>query len=69
MIGSLVYLMNCSRHGIAYAMNRVTRYTQNLNKDHWKALNRIMRYLRGAMDCGLHFCGKPSVFEGYTDAN
>lgn len=55
MIGSLMYLMNCSRPGIAYAMNRVTRYTQNLNKDHWKALNRIMRYLRGAMDCGLHF--------------
>jgi hypothetical protein len=69
IIGSLMYLMNCSRPDIAYAVNRLSRYTHNPGKDHWNALCRVLKYLRGTMNLGLCYVGYPSVLEGYTDAN
>ena len=69
IIGSLMYLMNSSRPDIAYAVNRLSRYTHNSNKDHWTALCRVMKYLRGTIDLGLCYGGYPDVLEGYFDAN
>ena len=69
IIGSLMFLMNYTRPDIAYAVSRLSRYTHNLNKDHWHALHRLLRYLRGTMDWGLHFVGFPQALEGYCDAN
>src|SRR3954464_10350928 len=40
VIGSLMFLMNCTRPDIAYAVSRLSRYTHNPSKDHWGALNR-----------------------------
>ena len=50
VIGSLMFLMNCTRHDIAYAVSRLSRYTHNPSLDHWKALETLLRYLRGTMD-------------------
>ena len=36
---------------------------------HWRAVDRIMRYLKGTMNYGFHYSGYPSVLEGYCDAN
>ena len=69
IIGSLIYLMNCTRPDIAYAVGRLSRYTQCPNKDHWIALQRVLRYLKGTINYGLVFCGTPTVLEGYCDAN
>ena len=48
-----MHLMNFSRPDIAYAMCRLSRYTHNLNNDHWSALARLMKYLRGTMNYGI----------------
>jgi hypothetical protein len=32
-------------------------------------LERVLRYLKGAMSYGIHYTGYPSVLEGYCDAN
>ncbi|KAL1293919.1 hypothetical protein AAHE18_19G104500 [Arachis hypogaea] len=69
IISRLMYLMNCTRLDIAYAVNRLSRYTHNINKDHWITLTRIMRYLKGTKNFGLLYSGYPSILEGYTDAN
>ncbi|KAL1339600.1 hypothetical protein AAHE18_U050200 [Arachis hypogaea] len=69
IISRLMYLMNCTRFDIAYAINRLSRYTHNHNKDHWITLTRIMRYLKGTNNFGLLYSGYPSVLEGYTNAN
>ena len=45
-IGSLMYVMNCTRPDIAYAVNKLSRYTSNLGPDHWKAIVRVLRYLK-----------------------
>ena len=69
IIGSLMHLMNFSRPDIAYAMCILSRYTHNPNNDHWSALARLMKYLRGTMNHGILYSGFPTMLEGYSDAN
>ncbi|KAK9668952.1 hypothetical protein RND81_13G098400 [Saponaria officinalis] len=69
IIGSVMYLMNYTRPDIAYAVSRLSRYTHNSGPDHWKALIRLLRYLKGTMDWGLHYQKTPRVLEGFYDAN
>ena len=61
--------MNFSRPNIAYAVGRLSKYTHSPNQDHWDALVRLMRYMRGNMDYGIEYSGFPAVLEGYSDAN
>jgi len=67
--GSLLHLMSFSRPYIAYAVGRLSRYTQCPNKEHCDALGRLMRYLRGSMDYVIEYSGFHAVLEGYSDAN
>ncbi|RVW67802.1 Retrovirus-related Pol polyprotein from transposon TNT 1-94 [Vitis vinifera] len=50
IIGSLMYLMNCTRPDIAYAIGRLSRYTQSPNQDHWTVVHRVLKYLRGTIN-------------------
>ncbi|XP_073046149.1 secreted RxLR effector protein 161-like [Primulina eburnea] len=69
VIGSLMYLMSCTRPDIAYAVNKLSRFTSNPGVEHWKAIIRLLRYLRYTRDHGLHYTRYPAVIEGYSDAN
>ncbi|RVW44196.1 Retrovirus-related Pol polyprotein from transposon TNT 1-94 [Vitis vinifera] len=69
IIGSLMYLMNCTIPDIAYAIGRLSWYTQSPNQDHWIDVHRVLKYLRGTVNHGLCFNGFPSVLEGFSDAN
>ena len=69
IIGSLMYLINCTRPDIAYAIGRLSRYTQSPNWDHWTVVRRVLKYLRGTINYDLCFSGFPSVLEGFSDAN
>ncbi|KAL0349108.1 UNVERIFIED_CONTAM: Retrovirus-related Pol polyprotein from transposon TNT 1-94 [Sesamum angustifolium] len=42
-----MFLMNYTRPDIAYAVSRLSRYTHNPNKEHWFALRRLLKYLKG----------------------
>ena len=46
IIGSLMYIMNCTRLDIAYFISKLSRYTSNPGVDHWKEIITILRYLR-----------------------
>lgn len=69
IIGSLMYLTNCTRPDISYAVGRLSRYTQSPNKEHWTAISRVLKYLKGTLNYELKYAGFPSVLEGYSDAN
>ena len=69
IIGSLMYVMNCTRPDIANSVSRLSRYTSNPNEEHWKAIMRLLRYMRYTADRGLHYTRYPAVLEGYSDAN
>nr|GFA36965.1 retrovirus-related Pol polyprotein from transposon TNT 1-94 [Tanacetum cinerariifolium] len=52
-IGSLMYLMVCTRPDIAYAVSIVSEYLANLVKNHWEAVKWILKYLWGTANVGL----------------
>ena len=64
-----MYLMSCTRPDIAYAVNKLSRYTSNPGAMHWQGIMRVLKYLRFTRDYGLHYTRYPTVLEGYSDAN
>jgi len=69
IIGSLIYLASATRLDISFAVSKLSRYMSNPGDDHWHALERVLRYLKGTMSFGIHYSGHPAVLEGYSDAN
>src|SRR6266498_3617052 len=64
IIGSLMYLASATRPDISFAVSKLSRFVSNPGDDHWCALERVMRYLKGTMDYGIHCTGYPRVLEG-----
>ena len=64
-----MYLASATRPDMSYAMSKLSRFTSNPGDDHWKALERVCRYLRGTSYYGIHYSGYPPVLEGYSDSN
>jgi hypothetical protein len=69
IIGSLMFLTNCTHPDIAYVVGRLSRYTHNPSVEHWDAISRLLRYLKGTINLGLSYSGFPAILEGYCDAN
>lgn len=70
VIGSLLFAAQISRPDISYAVNNVSRFTQDPGKIHWTATKRILRYLKGTLNYRLEFDGtKKSEIMGYADAD
>ncbi len=69
-IGSLIYLMICTRPDIAYAVGQASRFSQNPGKAHWSAVKRILSYLSGTLNHGILFSSKGRAhLVGFTDAD
>jgi hypothetical protein len=67
-VGSLMYTMVCTRPDIAHAVGVVSRYMNNLGKEHWEAVKWILRYLRGTSTHVLCFGGSNTILQGYVDS-
>ncbi|GJV47622.1 zinc finger, CCHC-type containing protein [Tanacetum coccineum] len=68
-IGYLMYAMISTRPDIAYAVGRLSRFTSNPSRQHWKAITRMFKYLGGTMNYGLSYVRYSSVLEAYSDAS
>lgn len=69
-VGSLLYLAQCTRPDIAFAVNDVSRFNSNYRLVHWKAVKRIMRYLKGTIDYKLIYeKGNNNDLHGYCDSD
>ena len=64
-----MYAMVCTRPDIAHAVGVVSRYMNNPGKEHWKAVQWILRYLRGTASHALCFGGSDTVLQGYVDVD
>jgi hypothetical protein len=61
IISKFIYLASATRPVISYAVCKLSRFVSNPRDDHWQALERIMRYLKGTMSYGIHYIGNPKV--------
>ena len=70
LIGSLYYLVH-TRPDIAFAVGFVSRFMEKPTMEHLTSMKRIMRYLAGTLDYGLHFTRAPGSarFVGYCDSD
>ncbi|CAM6117598.1 unnamed protein product [Calypogeia fissa] len=71
-VGSLMYLMVCTKPDISHAIGLVSRYMANPGKVHWEAVKWILRYLKGTSYVGLLFDAQGDSARsiiGYVDSD
>lgn len=54
-VGSILYLSQCTRPDISFAVGNVSQFNQNPGKAHWNAVKRIFRYLKGTINYKLNY--------------
>ncbi|XP_059306417.1 secreted RxLR effector protein 161-like [Lycium ferocissimum] len=59
----------CTRPDICYTVGLASRYQSNPGRDHWKAVKRIFRYLKGTVDYSLCYSGNDLHLNGYIDVD
>jgi len=64
-----MYLASATRPDISFVVCKLSRFVSNPGDDHWRALERVMRYLKGTMSYGIRYIRHPKVLKGYCDAN
>ena len=69
MIGSLLYLSICSRPDISLAVSKLARFVSNPGSEHYTAVKRVMRYLRGTITYGLYYVKGDGILRGFSDAS
>ena len=72
-VGSLLYLCTRTRPNITYAVCNVAKFCSKPSSDHWSAVKRIFRYLRGTTEFGILYekqsCDESNICVGYSDAD
>ena len=53
IVGSIMYVMVCTRLEISHAVSVVSRYIDHLGKIHWQSVKWILRYLIRTSHIGL----------------
>ena len=70
-VGMLLYLSGWTRPDITFAVSNVARYCSKPTKEHWVAVKRILRYLKGTSNFGLMYSNKDvdRPMTGFSDAD
>jgi hypothetical protein len=68
-VGSLMYLMLCTRPDIAYSVSVLSRFLVNPGPSHLSAVKHVLRYFRGTLNYDLVFRGSLQNLTGYTDSD
>ncbi|KAM0824008.1 hypothetical protein ACQ4PT_016362 [Festuca glaucescens] len=70
LVGSLRYLAH-TRPDLAFSVGYVSRFMERPTTEHLQAVKRIIRYIAGTLDHGLHYprCPGAAHFVGYSDSD
>ncbi|GJV47755.1 retrovirus-related pol polyprotein from transposon TNT 1-94 [Tanacetum coccineum] len=68
-VESLMFAMICTRPDIAHAVRVVSRYMAKPGREHWEAVKRILRYIKGTSDVALCFGESDVIVKGYVDSD
>ena len=66
-VGSLLWIANGTRPDIAFSVSQVAKFMSNPGMEHWEAVKRILRYLKGTQNVKITYNGLRNVsIAGYT---
>jgi hypothetical protein len=70
-VGSLMFLMVCTRPDIAFAVGQVAQFSHNPKQAHWIAVQRILAYLKGTSKYGVTYGGTEQrhVLTAFSDSD
>lgn len=70
VVGSILYLAQCTRPDIAFAVGMVSKFNNQHGPAHWTAVKRILKYLKGTREFKMEFsaAGNREVI-GFSDAD
>jgi hypothetical protein len=69
LVGSLRYL-TCTRPDISYSVGVVSRFMEEPKYTHWKAIKRILRYIKGTVSLGLFYSkSNEHKLMGYSESD
>ncbi|UYV60352.1 hypothetical protein LAZ67_1000919 [Cordylochernes scorpioides] len=68
-IGSLMYLSTGTRPDLAYAISNLSQYCKEPYEIHWKALKKVLRYVKGTRNVCLKLTSKMGHLTAFTDAS
>ena len=61
--------MHCTKPDIAFTMCKLSRFTSKPSTMHWKAIVRVLGFLKRTEDLGIFYRNFPAVLEGFTYAS
>ena len=69
-IGSLIYLVSGTRPDLAFCVRKLSQYLESPQKNHWTAVKRVLRYLKGTSTHGILYNGRlGTTLTGYFDSD
>ena len=68
-IRSLTYVAQCTKADISFAISELSRFTSNPSVEHWKAIGRVLSYLKNTKGPSLQYSKFPAIHEGYSDSS
>jgi hypothetical protein len=70
-VGSLMFLMVCTRPDIAFSVGQVAQFSHNPKQAHWTAVQRVLAYLKGTSKCGITYgeTSHPHVLTAFSDSD
>ena len=71
IIGCLLYISQVTRPDISFVVNMLSKYNCKPEMQHWVALKRVMRYLKGTQYYRLTYKqnSEETMAHGYCDAD
>ena len=70
VVGSLMYLIVCTRPDLSMAVSALSRYCQAPQLEQWEAAKKVLRYVKGTVGEGLGYSlGEDLAVWGYSDAS
>jgi hypothetical protein len=59
IVGSTIYLANCTRPDISYAVGQLARFMATPGQSHYRLSKQLLRYLNGTRETGITYSDRP----------